>query len=537
MMRKIPKNGSGFGGKDRMYKRRNQGWLKHIDFILWDEAVLQLAFILAYIIRIRRGWGLPYFEGPYLHLAVAFAAVDFLISSIFNTMHNVMSRGLYREFSQTTKQVLLVFAGISIYLFSVQQGAFYSRILIFLTAGFHFLLGYPVRLLWKPVVLAAGKGRKQKKNMILVADESVVEEVVKNASEVDHFIYSGLVLINRRAVGEEIAGLKVVADMENAAEYICREWVDEVFIFPDRSTDMEIYSTELSRSIDNFIGDSIGTFSKTDYKTGGAEKMKGSELALFIERCRQMSIPIHIRIPISSVGSKTIIEKVGGYKVFTTTFNYASPLQYMMKRCLDVVGGLIGSLFALIIMLIAAPAIKKESPGPVLFKQKRIGLNGKRFTCYKLRTMYMDAEERKKELMEQNRVSDGMMFKMDFDPRIIGNRIVDGKKVTGIGEFLRRSSLDEFPQFFNVLAGQMSLVGTRPPTEDEWEKYKYHHRARLATKPGITGLWQVSGRSSITDFEEVVRLDTEYIQNWSIGLDLRILMKTVGVVLKKDGAM
>ena len=100
-----------------MYKRRNQGWLKHIDFILWDEAVLQLAFILAYIIRIRRGWGLPYFEGPYLHLAVAFAAVDFLISSIFNTMHNVMSRGLYREFSQTTKQVLLVFAGISIYLF------------------------------------------------------------------------------------------------------------------------------------------------------------------------------------------------------------------------------------------------------------------------------------------------------------------------------------------------------------------------------------------------------------------------------------
>ncbi len=518
-----------------MYKRRNQGWLKHLDFILWDEVALQIAFIIAFIIR--HGWSLPYFISSYLHLAVALAAVDFLISSIFNTMHNVMSRGLYREFSQSVKQVVLVLAGISIYLFMIQQGATYSRILIFLTAGFHLVIGYPIRLMWKPVVLAAGKGRKQKKNMILVADESVVEEVVKNASEADHFTYSGLVLINRHAVGEEIAGLKVVADLENAAEYICREWVDEVFIFPDRITDMEIYSTELSRSVDSFIGDSIGTFAKTDYKKGAEEKMAGSELALFIERCRQMSLPIHIRIPISGVGSKTIIEKVGGYKVFTTTFNYASPLQYMMKRFLDIVGGLIGSFFALIIMLLAAPAIKKESPGPVLFKQKRIGLNGKRFTCYKLRTMYMDAEERKKELMEHNRVADGMMFKMDFDPRIIGNKIVDGKKVTGIGEFLRRSSLDEFPQFFNVLAGQMSLVGTRPPTEDEWEKYKYHHRARLATKPGITGLWQVSGRSSITDFEEVVRLDTEYIQNWSIGLDLRILMKTIGVVLKKDGAM
>ena len=151
--------------------------------------------------------------------------------------------------------------------------------------------------------------------------------------------------------------------------------------------------------------------------------------------------------------------------------------------------------------------------------------------------MYMDAEERKKELMAQNRVSDGMMFKMDFDPRIIGNRIENGKQKTGIGEFIRKTSLDEFPQFFNVLIGNMSLVGTRPPTVDEWEKYKYHHRARLSVKPGITGMWQVSGRSSITDFEEVVKLDTEYIENWGIGLDLRILFKTVKTVLKKDGAM
>lgn len=129
----------------------------------------------------------------------------------------------------------------------------------------------------------------------------------------------------------------------------------------------------------------------------------------------------------------------------------------------------------------------------------------------------MDAEERKKELMAQNKVSDGMMFKMDFDPRIIGNKILpDGTKKTGIGQFIRKTSIDELPQFWNILKGDMSLVGTRPPTLDEWEKYEPHHRARMSFRPGLTGLWQVSGRSNITDFEEVVKLDTQYINEWSV---------------------
>ena len=164
-------------------------------------------------------------------------------------------------------------------------------------------------------------------------------------------------------------------------------------------------------------------------------------------------------------------------------------------------------------------------------------MNGRRFKIFKFRTMYKDAEARKQALMDQNNIKDGMMFKMDFDPRIIGNRIMpDGSKKTGIGQWLRNHSVDEFPQFFNVLAGQMSLVGTRPPTPDEWDKYKLHHRARLAIKPGITGLWQVSGRSEITDFEEVVKLDTEYITNWSMEMDLKIILKTVWVVLSGRGA-
>ena len=190
------------------------------------------------------------------------------------------------------------------------------------------------------------------------------------------------------------------------------------------------------------------------------------------------------------------------------------------------------------IMAIVGPLIKKQSPGPILFVQERIGRNGKPFKFYKIRTMYMDAEERKKELMDQNKISDGLMFKMDFDPRVIGNEILpDGTRKTGIGEFLRKTSLDEFPQFFLVLKGTMSTVGTRPPLPEEYKLYKYHHRARMAIKPGLTGMWQVSGRSEITDFEEVVRLDTEYIANWSPELDLMIIIKTIGGMFSHKGAV
>ena len=140
--------------------------------------------------------------------------------------------------------------------------------------------------------------------------------------------------------------------------------------------------------------------------------------------------------------------------------------------------------------------------------------------------------------MAQNKINGGLMFKLDFDPRIIGNRILaDGTRKTGIGQFIRSTSIDEFPQFFNVLKGDMSLVGTRPPLISEFEAYQQHHRARMSVKPGITGMWQVSGRSEITDFEEVVRLDTQYINEWSIGLDIKILLQTVVAVLKRKGSM
>ncbi len=202
----------------------------------------------------------------------------------------------------------------------------------------------------------------------------------------------------------------------------------------------------------------------------------------------------------------------------------ASVKKLMVKRLFDIIGGIVGLILTGIITIFLAPAIKIDSPGPVFFSQTRVGKNGRRFKIYKFRSMYKDAEARLKDLESKNEVS-GLMFKMDDDPR-----------VTKVGKFIRKTSLDEFPQFLNVLKGDMSLVGTRPPTEKEFEQYNEHYRRRLSMTPGLTGMWQVSGRSDITDFDEVVKLDLSYIDHWSLSLDFKILLKTVAVVFRHKGA-
>lgn len=517
-----------------MYKRISQGWLKHLDFILWDVVALQLAFILAY--AIRQTGVFPYGTVLYRSFAIVLIAADFFVAAAFNTMRQVLKRGYYKEAVQTLRHVLLVFAVIVAYLFLTQKGDDYSRITVFLTAVFHFFLGYAIRISWKTILREIGQ-QTPKTSMILVADEEDVREILERASTTDSVVYRGIVLSNRDGTGEELYGIPVVASLATAADYICREWVDEVFVSPKHLSDIEVSGSAFAQSVEGIINDDYGTFLRTEYEVKDDAEPQQDSVAALIEACRQMAVPVHIRLPLSNIGGKSFVEEVGGSTVLTNVRNYATPLQLAVKRALDIVGGLVGSIIAVVVIAVVGPMIKKESPGPILFKQTRIGKNGKKFQIYKIRSMYMDAEECKAELQQQNRVSDGMMFKLDFDPRIIGNKIVDGKQVTGIGEKIRSGSWDEWPQFFNILMGQMSLVGTRPPTVDEWEKYKYHHRARLATKPGLTGLWQVSGRSRITDFEEVVKLDTEYINNWTIGFDLRILVKTVKVVFKKDGAM
>jgi exopolysaccharide biosynthesis polyprenyl glycosylphosphotransferase len=200
------------------------------------------------------------------------------------------------------------------------------------------------------------------------------------------------------------------------------------------------------------------------------------------------------------------------------------PDQMIFKRIFDVAGALVGLLFLVLVYPFLALLIKVTSRGPVFFRQVRVGKNGKRFIIYKFRSMTVDAERRKKALEEQNEM-DGAIFKIKDDPR-----------VTAIGRIMRKLSLDELPQFINVLKGEMSLVGTRPPTVDEVAQYqKWHHR-RISIRPGITGLWQVSGRSKIANFDEIVKLDLAYIDNWSIWIDIKIIIKTIIVLLRRDNA-
>lgn len=193
------------------------------------------------------------------------------------------------------------------------------------------------------------------------------------------------------------------------------------------------------------------------------------------------------------------------------------------KRFLDITGAIIGLLICGIVAIFLVPQIRKDG-GPAIFSQNRVGRNGRIFRFYKFRSMRVDAEQIKKDLLVHNQMT-GLMFKLEDDPRI-----------TKIGKFIRKTSIDELPQFYNVLKGDMSLVGTRPPTVDEYEKYNSTQKRRLSFKPGITGLWQISGRNNITDFDEIVKLDVQYINEWSVWSDIKIILLTLKVVLLGTGA-
>lgn len=483
-----------------MYRKDSEGWLKHADFIVLDMICLQLAYILAYAIS---GYGFnPYGIIIYRNMAVFLELVDLIVIFAYGIMKSVLKRGYYRDFVVTVKHSIMIGTLAILYLFLLQQGQAFSRLTLILTVVIYLVLTYVVRELWKKLLrkqMADGGERK----LLIITSEDVAEQVVSNMQENNYARYSiaGVVVIDADWTGRTINGIPVVANEENAAMYVCQEWIDEVLIV---ISEVLPYPSEL------------------------------------IEKLTETGVTVHLNLAkITNVtGKKQFVEKVGNYTVLTTSINYASTKQLMLKRLMDIAGGLVGCILTGIICIFVGPAIYIASPGPIFFAQERVGKNGKKFKMYKFRSMYMDAEERKAELMKDNKLGDGKMFKLDFDPRVIGNKILpDGTHKTGIGDFIRRTSLDEFPQFFNVLKGDMSIIGTRPPLISETSLYELHHRARLAIKPGITGMWQVSGRSDITDFEEVVRLDKEYIENWNIGMDIKILFKTVLVVFKKDGSM
>ena len=296
----------------------------------------------------------------------------------------------------------------------------------------------------------------------------------------------------------------------------------------------EIDGVKIEANFDNFM-DWLRQAALDEVYLDVAQESEENMLP-YLEEMESMGLTVHFRLPVldriekaccdetSAVRISRELSRCAGGNVVTMGTVELKLRDQVLKRTMDIVGGIVGCIISIPIIALVAIPLKLESPGPLIFKQRRVGRNGRVFYIHKLRSMYVDAEARKKELMAQNEMN-GLMFKMEDDPRI-----------TRVGRFIRRTSIDELPQFFDVVRGSMSLVGTRPPTLDEYRQYESHHKRRLSMKPGITGLWQVSGRSDIDDFEEVVKLDVQYIDNWSIWMDIYLLFRTVGVVFDRKGA-
>lgn len=416
----------------------------------------------------------------------SFAIVIF----IFNVNRDFFKRSAYEEFTYCLKINLIFAAVYAVLLFVRGNSDVASRGVFVITPLLNVVIMHASHYVVKYYLTKVYSKKKKNVQFFLVMTKErasyAIEQFKKNESWVSR-IY-GICIVDDDMVGQEINGIPVRANNNNFVDYIRREVVDEVFI-------------------------------DVPYATGAS-------LRQYIMELENMGVVVHLNIEILENFNdfKKSLSMLGNIPVITFANNYYDANKMLIKRAMDIIGSLVGIVITLIVTVFLAPVLLIESPGPLIFKQKRVGKNGRYFYLYKFRSMYKDAEERKKTLMSQNEMK-GLMFKLKEDPRI-----------TKVGKFIRRTSIDELPQFFNVLKGDMSLVGTRPPTVDEFKKYEGYHKRRLSMKPGITGMWQVSGRSDIDDFEEVVKLDLEYIDNWTIGLDIKILFKTVAAVFKHDGA-
>lgn len=469
-----------------MYKRRPERW--QVDFLVLDFVSMHLSFFLAY--RIRQGSGLPYADPFYRNVAIMLSLLYLTTVWLTRNHQDIFQRGYGLEFLACARHVTYIAGLLFMYLFLTQNSAEDSRAVLLLMWGIQICLTYLFRVICKTAVkkkLASGTGGH---SLILLTTGKRAEQMVRSLKGHRHGTWrlTGVAILDGDWRDERIHGIPVISSRDNILEWIRRNWVDEVFL------DTPVNHRETSK---------------------------------IAERCLEMGITVHQNLAGMNLKPHyQSVEHLAGYTVLSVNDIRMEVIrQPVLKRILDICGGLAGCMIAAAAAVCVGPFIYLRSPGPIFFRQTRVGKNGKVFEIYKFRSMYLDAEERKSELMEQNEMR-GLMFKLENDPRII----------KGIGRFIRRTSIDELPQFWNVLKGDMSLVGTRPPTVDEWEQYQPRHRKRLAVKPGMTGMWQVSGRSDITDFEEVVNLDIKYILNWSFYLDVKILLKTVFIVLRRSGA-
>ena len=483
-----------------MYKRMENEWINHLDFLLLDLFGFQVAYRLSYLVLL---WFADAADKSfYSTQACVLFILQVAVCLIMQPYIGIVRRSKDIEMLKVVKTTAVIMVLDIIYLFIVKESYIISRVFFFTLTVLAVLIMRAFRTVYKKYLRAKKGVNEGNRALIIFTDSHRVEEVINKFQKntYNDFVIKGIYLLDKKKIDRsKLQGIPLINTDVPLFEAIGHEWVDEAFFY-------------LS----------------PDYLLPKC----------YIDNLLKMGITIHFSYTsfCEEGGIMQRTDRLGSYYVVTNSLKIVNATSIAAKRILDIIGGLIGCLLTAILFVFIAPIIYIQSPGPIFFSQWRVGKNGRKFKIYKFRSMYMDAEERKKEYMAKNKMN-GLMFKMDDDPRIIGSEKKDKNgKPRGIGNFIRRTSLDEFPQFWNVLIGDMSLVGTRPPTVDEWEQYEVSHRVRMCVKPGITGIWQVSGRSNITDFDEVVKLDTSYVRNWNILLDIKIIFKTVGAVLRNEGA-
>ena len=432
------------------------------------------------------------------YILIAISETDIVLNTVFVLffLHFVafyisgygkdfFKRGQYIELVETVKYIIFYALLISFSSFFLKEKFVISRrgmvYLLSLYGVLNYLLSFVVKRYW----IHFNHNLKGSNKILLITATSRTEKVLDRlltANDVQGKLVAVSVLDKPEFTHEKV----LVVPKEELISYATHEVVDEVFV----------------------------NLPSEDYDIGA-----------IISQFETMGIDVTVNLNAfdkNLVRNKRIHE-VAGLNVVTFSTNFYKPIHVIAKRIIDICGAIVGLIICGIVSIVLVPMIRKDG-GPAIFSQTRIGKNGRHFTFYKFRSMHIDAEAIKEQLMEKNSMQGGM-FKMDNDPRI-----------TKIGHLIRKTSLDELPQFWNVLIGDMSLVGTRPPTVDEYETYTPEQKRRLSFKPGITGLWQISGRSKITNFDDVVKLDVAYIDDWTIWKDIEILLKTVKVVFMRDGA-
>ena len=458
---------------------QNKQRIQNIILFITDFAGLLLSYYMSGFIWLYyyKGFGLEFSVGQ-VDSKLTVVIATFLIAYLIHTENeDYTKRTLMQETVSVFKTNIILAAIIAIYQLLDKSSVDFPRGLYVLTIIINVILMLIVR---EVIKLYLTKKYRNKKRLLVITTSDRADRIVDKYSSIDNWanrLY-GIAVIDKDMKGDNINGVPVVANVNDMMTYMKNEIVDEVYI--------------------------------------SIRQDKAEELSAVVMQLEDMGIIVHIKLETLDAYKDydMKLEKMGKTPVVTFANRFYDYRKLAIKRIIDIIGSIVGLVIMFIAMIFVAPAIKIESPGPVFFKQKRVGRNGRYFYIYKFRSMYMDAEERKKELMAKNEMS-GLMFKMKDDPRI-----------TKVGKFIRKTSIDELPQFINVFKGDMSIVGTRPPTVNEFKQYEGHHKRRLSMKPGITGMWQAYGRKTITDFEDIVSMDLDYIDNWSIMLDVKIILRT-----------